>query len=164
MKGSLGYLIVPLLFAATVAWTGEIGSSEVVAHFGEIPIYAEDLVFHIRDEVALVAVHFRKTYQADLSGKDWLKDFDGEVPVERVKQRALESCRTAKVIQVLSMEHGVGEQFPFPGFAEVCERVNQAWAKGKADGWILYGPLEYSPARMKSEKLDRLIAREVGAE
>ncbi len=148
--------LVPLLCLATVAGADPVDPAVVVAHFGDVPIYAEEMVLHIRDEVALVAVHFTKTYKVHLSKEAWLKDFDGEVPVEMLKQRALDSCREAKAIQVLAVEYGVGERLPFPGLAAHCERLNRSRAAARDAGKILYGSLEYSPHQFYKYKLSNM--------
>lgn len=139
-------MILALLSAGANA--GEVKPEEIVAHFGDTPIYAEELAFHLRDEVALVAVYFKTTHGVDLAGKAWRGRFGGHVPLERLRERALESCRTAKAVQCLAVERGLSEPLSFPGFAASCADLNRFRAEAKTEGRTLYGPLAYDPPQL----------------
>ncbi|MEM9480194.1 MAG: hypothetical protein AAGA58_11135 [Verrucomicrobiota bacterium] len=156
MKKLLVFLSVILPIALLPASGQNVDPEVTVATLGDVPIHAEEFFFHIRDHVAMVAVHFKKEHSVDLSGKDWLKEYNGEVPLMRLQERALESCRTAKAIQLLAVEHEVGEKLPFPGFAKICAEINRARAKGKAEGRVLYGPVEFSPSQLYKYKITNM--------
>ena len=159
MKQFIISALAPLFISAAVAASGSVTPDTVVAHFGDVPIYAEEFTFHIRDQVALVAVHFKTKHQVDLSGDDWLQQYKSEIPAELLMQRSLESCRRAKAIQLLALKHELDEMLPFPGFQEMCGKLNQARASAKAEGRMLYGPLEYSPAQLYRYKLTNMQNR-----
>ncbi|MDF7798612.1 hypothetical protein P4C99_04010 [Pontiellaceae bacterium B1224] len=154
MKPFIMRIVAFLFLSATVS--AAVDPNTVVAHFGDVPIYAEEVTFHIRDQVALVAVHFKTRHQADLSGDNWLQYYEDEVPLELLMERSLESCRRSKAIQVLALKHELAEQLPFPGFGNVCEQINAARAKGRTEGRVLYGPLAYSPAQLYKYKLTNM--------
>lgn len=146
---------------AFLAWVSAVYAEttrpdEVVAYFGDTPVYAEEMALHIRDHVALVAVHFKTRHNQDLAGKNWLTEVDGETPVALLQQRALASCQKAKAIQLLAQENNIGKPLSFPGFSEACQQMNQKRAKDKAEGKILYGPLEYTPSQLYEYKLGNM--------
>jgi hypothetical protein len=145
MKRCLRGALVPFFSLTALAAADSVHPGDVVAHFGSVPVFAEEMVLHLRDQVALVAVHFTRTYGAHLSGEDWLATYEGERPVDRLREQALDACREAKAIQGLAADHGMGEPLPFPGLAAHCDRLNRARAAARADGRILYGVLAYSP-------------------
>ena len=148
--------LVPLLMPIAFAASDSVNPNTVVAHFGEVPIFAEEFSLHIREQVALVAVHFKTRHQVDLSGDNWLQRYKNDIPAELLMQRSLESCRRSKAIQLLALKHELAEKLPFPGFEEVCKQINQARAEGRAEGRILYGPLEYTPAQLYKYKLTNM--------
>jgi len=85
-----------------------------------------------------------------------MREFGGEVPLEVLEQRALRSCREAKAIQSLAIQEGVGEMLPFPKFSAYCAERNRSRAAAKAEGRILFGPLEYSTAQLYKYQLGNM--------
>lgn len=156
MKSLLIFLLPSLLFAVSPARAEPVKPEAVVATFGDVPIHAEEMAFHIRDQVALVAVHFKSRHQVDLTNESWLQEIGGEIPVEMLKARAVHACRISKAIQALAMESGVAGKLPFPGFARACEKLNRTRAEARAEGRILYGLVEYAPAQLYKYKLTNM--------
>ncbi len=156
MKRILIHLIPSLLIAVSITHAERVKPDAVVATFGDVPIHAEEMAFHIRDHVALVAVHFKSNHQVDLSGSKWIEEIGGETPVEMLMDRAVHSCRISKAIQLLAVEHGVGEKLPFPGFAEFCEQLNRQRSEARSGNRILHGLVQYSPAQLYKYKLTNM--------
>lgn len=156
MKKTLCIIILVPLLVLIAATTGMVKSDEPVAYFGKTPVYAEEVDFHLRDQLALVAVYFKHTHQVDLSGDIWLKSHNGEVPADVLKTRALEACLTAKIIQRMAMEHHVGTELPFPGFTEACNQMNQSRLNDQKQGRILHGLIEYSPRQLYKYQMGNL--------
>ena len=148
-------ILAPLLLSVAAA-TETVKSEEPVAHFGDTPVYAEEVGFHLRDQLALVAVYFKKSHQVDLSGETWLKSYNGDVPVELLQRRALDACWIAKTIQLLAKEHHVGKELPFPGYSEACNRMNQARLKDREQGRVIYGLAQYSPRQLYKYQMGNL--------
>jgi hypothetical protein len=153
------WLRLLLLFAllgeaqADALAAAQVTPGTLVARFGETPIYSEELSFHIREQVALVANYFTIEHQVNLDGRNWTQSFGGEVPVEVLRGRALDACLRAKVIQLLALEKDLGEVLPFPGFSERCEEINQFRREVVRKGGVVYGPPSFSPAQLYRYKV-----------
>lgn len=147
--------LMTLMMAMATQGEVEKGASPV-AFFGEHPVHAEEFQLHLRNHVALVAVHFKTQHDRDLSGSEWLEEYGGEVPIELLQTRALKSCQKAVALQVLRESRQIGERLPFPDFAEACRKVNQERVRDRAEGKILYGPVQYSPSQLYAYKLGNI--------
>lgn len=148
-----------VLWFVSTATAGSVSPEAVVATFGDTPIYAEEMSLHIRDNVALVAVHFKTRHKVDLSVEGWEKKMEGETALELLKERSVQASRVSKAIQRLALRHGVGEPLPFPRFAQACDEINQTRSEAKATGQTLYGLVKFSPAQLYKYQLTNMSNR-----
>jgi hypothetical protein len=105
------------------------------------PVSEEELLFYMNDEKALAADYFARTYGADVSAGDafWSAAFEGQTPLDYVKQTALDRLVRAKQTQLLMAERGLAEYRSFEQLSQDLAAENEKRAKMEETGETFYG-------------------------
>jgi hypothetical protein len=109
------------------------------------PVSEAELLFYMQDEKALAADYFARTYGADVSAGDifWAQEFDGQTPMDYVKQTALDRLVREKQTQLLYDERGIAEYKTFDELSEDLAVENEKRAAMEENGEIFYGLSEF---------------------
>jgi len=88
--------------------------------------------------------YFRQKYGAEDSADFWTTPYDGEAPLEWIKQKTLDECVRIKVEQVFARDHGVIADAGYGAFLASLERENERRRQALAAGEPIYGPQQYT--------------------
>lgn len=120
-------------------------SSEVatVAYINDVPIDEREFQLFLNDVKAQTAGYFKQTYNADDSASFWTTSFQGEVPLEKAKQFALERLKEVKVQQILAQKYGLLTDYSYATFRDNWLRENERREQAVKDHQVIYGPKQY---------------------
>jgi len=144
----VGALLAPAVIAmvlsfATVASSNEHPDTWVVMVNGE-PISVRLFQRRMVRNRASAYQYFRQKYGAEDSADFWTTPYDGEAPLEWIKQKTLDECVRIKIEQVLARDHGVIADAGYGAFLSSLERENERRRKALAAGEPIYGPQQYA--------------------
>ncbi len=107
----------------------------------------EEISMYIQEERAMTASWFYQNYQADSSEDGfWTKTYEGERPIDRLRNKVIESLKEAKTKQRLLEEAGIVKRLSFSELKENMERENTQRKKAGEKGEIVYGMNSFSVA------------------
>ncbi len=86
---------------------------------------------------------FGQKYGVGESADLWTTSCGGEVPLERIRQEALEECVRIKIQQTLARDNGILRDIGYSAFLAALERENERRKRAVAAGEPVYGPTQY---------------------
>jgi len=121
-----------------------VNGDSVVLHVqGEPVTVAEFKLEMYQNHVAATYSYFYRQYGAQ-DGRDfWTSRFNGENPLEYVKQQTLAALKERKMQQALFKKYGVRDNINFSQFQEDLASENQRRKEALAANQVIYGPVEY---------------------
>ncbi|NQX64344.1 hypothetical protein [Paenibacillus qinlingensis] len=114
-----------------------------VAYINDSAIDEREFQLFLHDVKAQTAGYFKQTYNADNSSSFWTTSFQGEVPIEKAKQLALDRLKEVKVQQFLAQEYGLVNDLSYAVFLENWLTENQRREKAIKNNQVIYGPKQY---------------------
>ncbi len=114
-----------------------------VAYINDSAIDKREFQLFLNDAKAQTAGYFKQTYNADDSSSFWTTSFQGEVPIEKAKQLALDRLKEVKVQQLLAQEYGLVSDLSYTTFLENWSTDNQRREKAIKNNQVIYGPKQY---------------------
>ncbi|MDR6555235.1 hypothetical protein [Paenibacillus qinlingensis] len=118
-------------------------SYATVAYINDVAIDEREFQLFLNDVKAQTAGYFKKTYNADDSDSFWTKSFQGEVPIEKAKQLALERLKEVKVQQLLAQQYDLVNDLSYTTFLANWSQENQRREKAIKNNQVIYGPRQY---------------------
>lgn len=116
----------------------------VIAWINGEPLTAEELGLSLQRNKASVIKHFKDAYGADDSPDFWETAFNGEVPIQLLKQKSLDESSRIKIQQMLAREKGIVQDISYAGFLGSLEKENNRRKEALQNRQVIYGPAEYS--------------------
>ncbi|OCT13016.1 hypothetical protein A8709_22110 [Paenibacillus pectinilyticus] len=116
---------------------------ETVAYINDSPIDERELQLFMNGVKAQVAAYFKQTYNSDDSPSFWTTSFHGEVPIEKVKQSALEQLKEVKVQQLLAQQYSLVDDLSYSAFLGNWTKENQRRKEALKNNQVIYGPKQY---------------------
>jgi len=108
-----------------------------------VPISIAEYNRAIRLNKSQVIHYFQSTYHAEQTEQFWTTAFQGEIPAEMLKKKALEESVRIKVRQVLAKERGALQEVSYPGFMKQLQQENKRRAEAISNNQVVYGPAQY---------------------
>ena len=139
-----GAVVLAVLISFTMLRIFVYGRDVVVMYVGGYPVTREELQFHMSMEKTNVSNYFHQTHGVNLSGKSWHREYDGERPIEILRERGVQSVTDAKTLQIMALEYGVTSDISFVSMKEGMEEVNEQRKQQLEEGEILYGVVEFN--------------------
>ncbi|WP_018757691.1 peptidylprolyl isomerase [Paenibacillus terrigena] len=124
-------------------WSSTDRAGEAIATVNGVPISMAEYDRAIRTNTSRIIQYFRDTYQAEQSEGFWTKAYDGEIPAEMLKKKALEDSVKIKVRQLLAKEQGVLQDVSYQGFLQQLEQENERRTQAINRHQVVYGPAQY---------------------
>ncbi|CAN7601113.1 hypothetical protein [Paenibacillus sp. LjRoot56] len=118
-------------------------SYATVAYINDVPIDEREFQLFLNDAKAQTAGYFKKNYNADDSASFWTTSFQGEVPIEKAKQLALDRLKEVKVQQLLALQYSLVNDLSYTTFLENWAMENQRREKAIKNNQVIYGPKQY---------------------
>lgn len=117
-----------------------------VATVNGLPVMVGEFELYLGRHRGLVQDYFHRRYGAGADGDFWTRSFDGEVPAQRLKQRALSDLIIVKLEQALALEHGLLEDASYSAFLQRLGAENARREEALRRGEVIYGPQQYGEA------------------
>lgn len=118
-------------------------NSSIVAYVNKEPIWAAHFKRRMQRERAMVHSYFNQKYNAQDHPDFWTTDYEGETPIEVLRQRTLEQCVRIKVKQLLGKEKGLVDDISYPTFLQNLKEENERRKIAVANNEVIYGPVQY---------------------
>lgn len=139
-----------LILGGQIAWkplsnaAQDAVSNPIIAWVNGEPLTAEELGLSLQRNKASVIKHFKDAYGADDSSDFWETAFNGEVPLQLLKQKSLDESSRIKIQQMLAREKGIVQDISYAGFLGSLEKENNRRKEALQNRQVIYGPAEYS--------------------
>jgi hypothetical protein len=129
---------------------GSCGSSSqpsIVAWVNGIPIEEGEMQRAMNENRSLVLNYFYEQYGVEDSSEFWYGTYGGEVPVDLLKQKALEMLIQYKVERGLAYEAKLIQSLDYKSFLTDWRQENKRRKQTVAENGVIYGPVAFSEAQ-----------------
>lgn len=141
-----GIAFFALIFAGRLAALSGGGGDAPHAAMGYIddtPVDQREFSLVLNQVKAQVASYFKTTYDADATPAFWDTSYQGEVPLEKAKQTALEQIRRVKTVQRLAQQNGLLDDPSYAAFLDNWAKENRRREEAVKRNEVIYGPRQY---------------------
>lgn len=122
----------------------KVSGDMIIATVNGHDITYEEFMQYASKHRANVRSYFMEQYQATDSKDFWEKNFNGEIPIEKLRQATLEELIRVKVEQSEMMTLGIIKDGDFATLLKELEKENEQRLKAIEAGKIIYGPRQYT--------------------
>lgn len=86
---------------------------------------------------------FAQKYGVSDSENFWNTSFNGEVPIDILKEETVNKLKVIKVEQILMKNNGIASDISYEGFLQALKEENQRRKKAVSQNEPIYGPVQY---------------------
>lgn len=144
-----------LLLLITLACAKQ--EQNVVARLNDEAITRAELKHWMLLEKANVYSYFYRKYGTQDSAHFWTEKQGDEIPLEKLKETALESAKRCKAQQILALEKGIVKTTNFDEIMEDLEKVNAERKRKVENGEPIYGPKQFTSRTYFSHIFDKMV-------
>ena len=130
---------------------------EIVAYINNEAITVSELKHWMLLEKASVFNYFYRKYRAEDSENFWTQKQGNEVPIEMLKELALEKAKRCKTQQILALEKGIIETTCFDDIIKEMEEINDNRRKKVDRDEAIYGPIQFTSRTYFSHVFDKMV-------
>jgi len=147
-------LILAMTAAAVLffrpAYSSNTMAPDTVLTVNGTPVSLDEFNLFLQNNKAMAASYFQSKYHADYSEGFWNTSYQGEKPIDYVKQRTVDELKKLKVEQLLMKEHGEIRDLDFGQFRKSLEEENRARRAKIERQEQVYGLMQFSPLQYYS--------------
>lgn len=142
---SAGMLVVSAILAILFAYqTGLIyGEFSKLATVNGEPIYVREYKMELKSNSTEGINYFNQNYGVESGDDSWPSSYNGEVPDEVARKKALDDIVEVKVQQILAKEKGIIESTDYKDFLKELENENRQRNDALKNNKVIYGPDNY---------------------
>jgi hypothetical protein len=136
-----------ILLTATIAYARVhpvIDDKAVVAMINGEPLTYKEYRMSLNRNRAQVSGYFQTKYHADGGMSFWTTDFNGEVPLDKLKTDALAAMVKIKIPQLLAKQKGIVQNITYDSFRNNWDAENKRRADAKRNNRPFFGPEHYT--------------------
>lgn len=152
---SFKYIILFIFFLCTV--NCQNAGSEIVACINNAAITKSELKHWMLLEKSNVYNYFFRKFGVQDSDHFWTEKQGNEIPLEKLKETALESIKRCKLQQLLALEKGIVITTNFDEIMNDLEKVNVERARKVENGVPIYGPKQFTSRTYFSHVFDKMV-------
>lgn len=119
-------------------------SNIVVFYVNGTPVTKEEFQIHMNELKSTTFAYFVEKYGASDSKTFWTDDFDGEVPLEKLKTDTAKEIIEIKIKQIIAKENGIIDFIKYQDFKKRLFDENRRRLEAKKKNEPIYGPTQYS--------------------
>jgi hypothetical protein len=119
-------------------------NTDTVAWLGNETISKSELKHWMLLEKANVYNYFYRKYGVNDSDDFWTQKLGNEVPLEKLKETALEKARRCKVQQIIALKKGIIKTANFDEIISELEKVNVERNMKVENNEPIYGPVQFT--------------------
>jgi len=139
----LPLLLVILLLSSFIMYSINYSKNATVFTIDDERVSKAEFVNMMSDCRAEVFQYFVDNYDASDSSDFWSTSFNGEVPNELLKQKALEKLKKIKVEQIVLKKYKIIQDTSYNGFLKDFKAENKRRSKALEEKEPIYGPKQY---------------------
>lgn len=148
MKRMIGVSLSILLFIALIIGVfmsfGKSLDDQVLILVNDYPITYKEYEKVLLENRAIVQSYFNNTYEAEYDRDFWISNYDGETPLEVLKDVTLQQLIYRKIEQIAALNYGIADEISYESFLEELDTENMRRKEGIEEGRIIYGPVEFT--------------------
>lgn len=137
-------ILLMAVFLTTGFYSNSINGYSVAAEVNGMPVAVNELKMFMRNRQAGVSRYFVEKYKTSIDKNFWQTSFNGEIPIETLRQKALADGVTLKIKRGIALKLGLIEDASYKVFVDGMNKENERRAETKRKGEILYGPEQFS--------------------
>nr|WP_157247003.1 hypothetical protein [Pedobacter panaciterrae] len=118
-------------------------SKEVVFTVNDESISLAQYEQQLDKEKLMVISEFQNKYKATFGPGFWTMNFDGEIPANILKQRAVDAIVGSTIKKMMAREMGLVKKIGYEDFLKELDSVNKARVEAVKEGKVIYGPVTY---------------------
>lgn len=145
-----------LIFLLVVAQCRD-GSTDYVAWIDKEPVTRSEMRHWILLEKANMYNYFYRKYKVVDSKNFWTRKLADEIPLERLKETALEKVKRCKVQQILAWRKGIIHTANFDAIVHALDSVNKERMKMVENGEPVYGPKQFTVRTYFAHVFDKMV-------
>lgn len=115
-----------------------------IATVNGIPIHTSEYQRAIHANKSGIIHYFHEKYDAGQSATFWTTSFGGEIPLELLKEKALENSVSLKIQQIIAKEQGVLPEISYDSFLQNLNHENERRRKAIKNNQVVFGPAQYT--------------------
>ncbi|OUS76072.1 hypothetical protein B1748_14775 [Paenibacillus sp. MY03] len=144
VASGVGVLIVLLSGFFLADRLSEQPESVIVAYVDGEPIYAAELQKSMEKERHAVAMYYYHEHGLEETPGFWTSRYEGELPIERLRMKALQSVVRTKQQMMMARSKGLIEDISYPAFLKNLTKENERRKEAVKKNEVIYGPLQYT--------------------
>jgi hypothetical protein len=109
-----------------------------------VQIHVNEFLKAIQANKVQVTDYFHNKYNAQQSASFWSTSYEGEIPLEVIKKKALEDCVSIKIQQMIAKEQGVMSDISYKGFMKNLKTENHRRQRAIKNNEVIFGPVQYT--------------------
>lgn len=98
----------------------------------------------MRSHRAMIFNYFYEKYGVENDGQFWTTKYGDEIPIERLKNIALNECVRIKVQQLLAQQKNVISDISYDAFLKNYQTINNQRKEAMNAQKVIYGPVEFT--------------------
>jgi hypothetical protein len=138
-----GIAIIAIVIILIMKSFGDINENTVVATVDSEPITFNEFKNSLSNNRALIYGYFKGTHDADDNKEFWTTSYNGEVPLDKIKEDALKDCIEIRVKLIMAKELGLVEDISYQKFYQDFIAENKRRKTAYENNEVIYGPIEY---------------------
>lgn len=107
--------------------------------------------------------YFSQKYGSTDSKNFWTTSFNGEVPVNVLKQKTIDALKKLKIEQMLMKQYGITNDISYSGFLKDFKAENERRKIAVGENHAIYGPMQYEEKiyydNLQTERIEKLKQR-----
>ena len=110
----------------------------------DLCISRDEFMLHFNKNISLTTNYFYQNYKAQIDNDFWEKSFEGEVPIDYIKEKTIDRIVQIKIVHQLAVEHGLLKPFTYYDIVKWWNMHNGERKKKLEKGGVIYGPVQDS--------------------
>lgn len=123
--------------------TGCGGKKLKVAEINGYSVYEDEFKLFLDEQKGNITSYYFTNYGIEnYDDEFWNTAIDGQTPIEKAREQAMEACVEAIVIRQIAEEADVAYEETYDSLYDQWEEYNKERRENKEDGDVVYGPVE----------------------
>lgn len=149
--------VAVVIMAAIVIWrvspaNGGLRLYDPIATVNGEPIAYGELKHDLEAGRSVVHNYFLDKYGAEDNENFWTTNYGGEVPIEKLKQQALEGSIKRKAQELAAVQYGILKVISYRGLLRELDETNAERQEKVKRNEVIYGPITYDEQRYIDER------------
>ena len=156
----IAVLLFITIFSITLVYNYlKITDFTVVATVNGMDITAGELKNEMLRNKSFIISDYSNKYKVDINKSFWNTKFDGQTPMEYLRELSLENVKQYKLTQQLALKYNLIKDASYKAFLKEMEKENKQRAEKIAAGQVVYGAKEYTIDTFYDYTLSNLIIK-----